>query len=84
MAENTDNGKFSAEEIQAAEVLFRQPVNFVLSVASLAQLPLTEMGEVAFAGRSNVGKSSIINALFNQKSWQNLKHAGTHPAVKLF
>ena len=67
MAENTDNGKFSAEEIQAAEVLFRQPVNFVLSVASLAQLPLTEMGEVAFAGRSNVGKSSIINALFNQK-----------------
>lgn len=67
MAENTDNGKFSAEEIQAAEVLFRQPVNFVLSVASLAQLPLTEMGEAAFAGRSNVGKSSIINALFNQK-----------------
>lgn len=67
MAENTDNDKFSAEEIQAAEVLFRQPVNFVLSVASLAQLPLTEMGEVAFAGRSNVGKSSIINALFNQK-----------------
>lgn len=67
MAENTDNGKFSAEKIQAAEVLFRQPVNFVLSVASLAQLPLTEIGEVAFAGRSNVGKSSIINALFNQK-----------------
>lgn len=67
MAENTDNGKFSAEKIQAAEDLFRQPVNFVLSVASLAQLPLTEMGEVAFAGRSNVGKSSIINALFNQK-----------------
>ena len=67
MAENPDHGKFSAEETQAAEVLFRQPVNFVLSVASLAQLPLTEIGEVAFAGRSNVGKSSIINALFNQK-----------------
>lgn len=65
----TDTGseKFSKAELQTAEELFRQPVNFVLSVATLSQLPLTEMGEVAFAGRSNVGKSSIINALFNQK-----------------
>lgn len=67
MAENTDNGKFTTAQLQAAEEVFRQPVNFVLSVAALPQLPLTEMGEIAFAGRSNVGKSSIINALFNQK-----------------
>jgi GTP-binding protein len=36
-------------------------------VARLEQLPETTMDEVAFAGRSNVGKSSLINALFNQK-----------------
>lgn len=37
-------------------------------MANLEQLPLTEMPEIAFAGRSNVGKSSIINALFNNKT----------------
>ena len=52
---------------QAGNELFRQPVSFVLSVAKLSQLPLTDLPEVAFAGRSNVGKSSMINALFNQK-----------------
>lgn len=59
--------KFSPEQIEEAESLFNKPCNFVLSVAKLDQLPLTEMGEVAFAGRSNVGKSSLINALFNQR-----------------
>lgn len=59
--------KFSPEQLKEAESLFNKPCNFVLSVAKLDQLPLTEMGEVAFAGRSNVGKSSLINALFNQR-----------------
>lgn len=59
--------KFSAEALQKAAALFNEPVNFVLSVANLSQLPLSELDEIAFAGRSNVGKSSIINALFNQK-----------------
>ena len=65
MTDNCD--KFSAQEYQYAETLFREPVSFVLSVADLSQLPLSEISEVAFAGRSNVGKSSIINALFGQK-----------------
>lgn len=63
--ENCD--KYSQENLTKADNLFKLPVSFVLSVAKLSQLPLTEMSEVAFAGRSNVGKSSIINALFNQK-----------------
>ena len=58
---------FSSEEIEKAAVLFKNKTNFVLGVARLEQLPLTEMPEVAFAGRSNVGKSSIINALTGQK-----------------
>ena len=59
--------KFTAEQLQAAEAQFLRPINFMLSVAKLEQLPDSIWDEVAFAGRSNVGKSSLINALFNQK-----------------
>lgn len=58
--------KFTKEELNAAEAQFTKPCNFVISVANLVQLPETDFDEVAFAGRSNVGKSSLINALFNQ------------------
>jgi len=47
--------------------LFLSPPEFMLSVAHLEQLPPDNLPEVAFAGRSNVGKSSLINALFNRK-----------------
>lgn len=59
--------KFSTSDIQNAEAQFTRPCNFVISVAKLEQLPDALIDEVAFAGRSNVGKSSLVNALFNQK-----------------
>ena len=42
---------------------------FQLSVHSLRQLPDDDLPEIAFAGRSNVGKSSLLNALFKRRSF---------------
>ncbi len=46
-----------------------QHVEFLLSAHSLAQLPPAELPEFAFAGRSNVGKSSLMNCLFGRKNF---------------
>lgn len=59
--------EFTPEQIDRGRRLFQKACAFVLGVTRLEQLPLTEMPEIAFAGRSNVGKSSIINALTQQK-----------------
>jgi len=47
--------------------LFAGPCAFELSVVKLADLPAEAAPEIAFAGRSNVGKSSLINALVNRR-----------------
>lgn len=58
---------YSAEELLIADKAIKNQTEFVLSVANLKQLPFDELPEIAFAGRSNVGKSSIINAITCQK-----------------
>ncbi len=67
---------FSPEEIEAARVLFARPAEFIIGAAAITQLPPPDMPEVAFAGRSNVGKSSLINGLTGRK---DLAHASTAP-----
>lgn len=57
---------FSDEDMEAARVLFARPVEFVMGAVSLETLPAPDLPEVAFAGRSNVGKSSLINALVSR------------------
>jgi GTP-binding protein len=49
--------------IRDGEALFARPWTFVKTVPSLEWLPEADRPEIAFAGRSNVGKSSLINAI---------------------
>jgi GTP-binding protein len=49
--------------LEPGRLLFSRPARFVLGAVDVSQLPEARLPEIAFAGRSNVGKSSLINAL---------------------
>ena len=57
------SARFDEDKIDAGRRLFGGPSRFLRGVAKLEQLPPEAGVEIAFAGRSNVGKSSLINAL---------------------
>ena len=61
---------------EEARILFAQACVFFHGAQRLDQLPEPQHPEIAFAGRSNVGKSSLINALTNQKA---LARASSQP-----
>ena len=64
MTADMDDADFS----ERARKLFAGPIQFLKSAPSLQFLPDPDFPEIAFAGRSNVGKSSLLNALTNRKA----------------
>ncbi len=72
----TETAAFDAEALEAARVFFAHPVSFLMGAVSIEGLPTPDLPEVAFAGRSNVGKSSLINAVTGRS---HLARASTAP-----
>lgn len=56
------------QEIQSAEKLFKRECNFAIGAVKIDDIPTLELPEFTFIGRSNVGKSSLINALLYRNS----------------
>jgi GTP-binding protein len=65
---------FTAHEIEAGRVLFGGPCDFAAGVDALPRLPDATLPEIAFAGRSNVGKSSLINAITGRNTLARVSH----------
>jgi len=74
--EAQDAARAHAEALEEARVLFSRPATFIMGAAKIEQLPAPDLPEVAFAGRSNVGKSSLINGLVGM---HKLARASTEP-----
>jgi len=62
------------EEMAAARKLFAGPCDFIWGTGDINSLPPQSLPEIAFVGRSNAGKSSLINALTNRKTLARVSH----------
>lgn len=65
---------FDAQDLELGRKMFAGECTFLLGAAGLDQIPPSDLAEIAFAGRSNVGKSSLVNALTGRKSVARTSH----------
>jgi GTP-binding protein len=63
-----------AAALEAGRLLFARPCRFVYAAQRLDQLPEVKLPELAVAGRSNVGKSSLLNAMTGQRALARVSH----------
>jgi GTP-binding protein len=71
--------------LKRGRILFAQECKFIRPVKIFADLPPMKRAEIAFAGRSNVGKSSLINALTNRKTLARVSNTpGRTREINLF
>lgn len=68
------DGVPTPEAIEAGRHLFAQDCGFLGAAVATDRLPETGLPEVAFAGRSNVGKSSLVNALTGRRTLARISH----------
>lgn len=66
--------KDSPQNIEKGRLLFAQACEFIAGARIESQLPEATLTEVAFAGRSNVGKSSLLNALTGRRALARTSH----------
>jgi GTP-binding protein len=80
-----DGLEAARDRIEAGRLLFAKECRFIAGIATRAQLPGAGPPEVAFAGRSNVGKSSLVNALTGRNTLARTSHTpGRTQEINLF
>src|SRR6187401_2070910 len=65
---------YAPEDIEAARKLFAGPCEFIAGAASPESMLAISLPEIAFAGRSNVGTSSLVNALTGRRTLARTSH----------